>query len=103
MPRVNIFIRKDNQDKWNAIPDKSNWINTILENADDTSRFGAIRPGPAGPMVSVLSEAPGAVGEMIDKAFDNGQGLTYFIDFKPCKHGADPKFCRFAKPGKPCK
>ena len=23
--------------------------------------------------------------------------------FKPCKHGADPKFCRFAMPGKPCK
>lgn len=20
-----------------------------------------------------------------------------------CKHGADPKFCKFAKPGKPCK
>lgn len=23
--------------------------------------------------------------------------------FKPCRHNADPKFCRHAKPGKPCK
>src|SRR5258708_2968895 len=23
--------------------------------------------------------------------------------FKPCKHGMDPKFCKFARPGKPCK
>ena len=24
-------------------------------------------------------------------------------DWRPCKHGTDPKFCKFAKPGKPCK
>lgn len=25
------------------------------------------------------------------------------MGFKPCKHGSDPNFCKFAKPGKPCK
>jgi hypothetical protein len=22
---------------------------------------------------------------------------------KPCKHGASPRYCKFARPGKPCK
>jgi hypothetical protein len=24
-------------------------------------------------------------------------------DIKMCKHGSDPRFCKYAKPGKPCK
>lgn len=24
-------------------------------------------------------------------------------EIRPCKHGADPRFCRYAKSGKPCK
>lgn len=25
------------------------------------------------------------------------------LEFKPCKHNADPRMCKFAKPGKACK
>jgi hypothetical protein len=81
--RVNIWIRKENEEKWNNVPDKSNWINTILSNSDDTSRYGKERPSPAGPIVEVLSEV--------------------LPEIKLCKHGSDPKFCKFSKPGKPCK
>lgn len=31
MPRVNIYIRNDNQDRWEAITDKSAWVNAMLE------------------------------------------------------------------------
>lgn len=71
MPRVNIFIRKANEDKWNKIPDKSNWVNTLLENSDDTSRYGAVRETVIGPVVEVLSE-----------------------DIKFCKHDAVTGLCK---------
>ena len=57
MPRVNIFIRKANEEKWNNIPDKSNWVNTILENSDDTTQYGLEKKTPARPMVTVMSGA----------------------------------------------
>lgn len=30
MPRVNIFIRKENEDKWNSLVNKSQWVNDRL-------------------------------------------------------------------------
>ena len=54
--RVNIFIRKENEDKWLRIANKSNWVNTILSNSDDTSSWGEVRETPAGRMTTVLTE-----------------------------------------------
>lgn len=30
MPHANIWIRKENQDKWERITDKSDWVNSRL-------------------------------------------------------------------------
>lgn len=54
--RSNVFIRKENEDKWNAIPNKSEWINALLTNSDDTSRYGVTKSSPVGPLVEVLSQ-----------------------------------------------
>lgn len=66
-----LYIRKENEEKWNKIPDKSNWVNTLLENSDDTSRYGIERPTPVGPVVEVLNE-----------------------EVKFCKHNAVVGFCK---------
>lgn len=83
MPDVKVYIREENMEKWKAIPKKADWINTLLANSDDTSRYGKAENSPVGPVVPVLSEVVPS-GEL-------------------CKHGADPDFCKFAKPGKRCK
>lgn len=54
--RVNIFIRQENEGKWKTIANKSEWINTLLANSNDTSSYGATKQTPIGPMVTVLSE-----------------------------------------------
>lgn len=56
MPDIKVYIREENISKWRAIANKSEWINTLLKNSDDTSEYGATRDTPAGPMTTVLSE-----------------------------------------------
>jgi hypothetical protein len=78
MPRVNIFIRNANLEKWNKIPDKSNWVNTLLANSDNTSEYGKTRKTPAGKMTAVL-----------------GEDLPVFVnDAQFCKHNAVKGFCK---------
>lgn len=62
--RVNIYIRKHNEEKWNAIEDKSMWINTLLEN----------------------------VGEMYIEEKELGAKYDKPIEF--CKHSAVKGFCK---------
>lgn len=33
--RVNIFIRKENEEAWKAIPNKSEWVNTLLADTNE--------------------------------------------------------------------
>lgn len=54
--RVDIYIRKENQEKWKAIPNKSEWVNALLQNSDDTSRYGTTIDIPAAPSTVVLSQ-----------------------------------------------
>jgi hypothetical protein len=56
MPDIKVYIRTENLEKWKSIPNKSEWINTLLSNSDDTSRYGSARQTPVGPVVEVLSE-----------------------------------------------
>jgi len=87
--RTNIYIRKENEDKWNAIPDKSKWINTLLSNSDDTSRYGTVKETPAGPMVEVLSaDLPPA-----SKAGKEPLN-TETKDYSLCKHNQVKGFCK---------
>jgi len=71
--QATIYIRKENEQKWLDIADKSNWINSLLQNSDSTKEYGAVRETPVGPMVTVLSE-----------------------ELKTCKHGYSPELCKFA-------
>jgi hypothetical protein len=56
MPHANIWIRKENEDKWEAIPEKSEWINALLANSGSTSRYGAPRTIAGETFREVLSE-----------------------------------------------
>jgi hypothetical protein len=40
MGHSNVYIRKDNESKWAAIPDKSNWVNERLEKDVDSAVKG---------------------------------------------------------------
>lgn len=72
MPHANIWIRRENWDKWQALEGKAGFVNKHLEEALN-----------------------------IPKRVD----LAYAADLQvePCKHGFAPKFCKHARPGKPCK
>ena len=56
MPNKTIYVHEDNLDKWNKIANRSDWINTVLRNADDTSEWGQTTMGPVGPMITTLTE-----------------------------------------------
>lgn len=56
MPDVKVYIRTENIDKWNAIANKAEWLNTLLKNSGDTSQYGATRDVAGIEMVTVLSE-----------------------------------------------
>lgn len=85
--QATIYIRKQNEAKWNAIADKSTWINTLLDNSDDTSLYGKVRTvaPEVGPMVTVLSQ------DLPDLALDATKGTavsTLRPDNGDCKiHG----------------
>lgn len=55
----------------------------------------------------VLIERSGSVYALIPaqiiRPIKTPAEIPGFLEFKACKHGADPEFCRFAKNGKPCK
>ena len=74
MPDVKVYIRKENIQKWNDIANKSEWINTLLKNSDDTSSYGRTIDTPVGPAVTVLSEMlpPLSVKEQLEEL-----GLLY--------------------------
>lgn len=94
MPRYNIYIRKENEDKWAAIPDKSNWINVLLANSGDTSRYGAKRDIAGETFVDVLTEVPDPIktpaeAKKVVGKLSKPQGY--------CEHGYSYNMCKFAK------
>lgn len=74
MPQVTVYVRKDDLPKWEALKKKSEFIH------------------------NALNPVPTMVGGEVFEAKDGGK----FKPIKVCKHGSDPKFCKFAKKGK-CK
>jgi hypothetical protein len=87
MPQVTTYIRKDDMDKWQAIEKKSEFIHNALNK----------KPEPVGVYGQGLPEKvePLIINNSKDVLKTTGSGL--------CKHGADPKYCKFAKNGKVCK
>lgn len=97
--RANIFIRQENENKWKAIANKSEWINAILKNADDTSAWGKTVETPVGPAVTVLTDS------LPEKPINEEKALQqFFLDYSdpsqkkpphpifgyPCCHNPTP-------------
>lgn len=86
MPHANIWIRKEDVDKWQALEKKSEFIHNALND------------GGVSGMVGALVKA-----EYVEEAeFTEKDGKPVYTG-KTCKHGYNPNYCKFAKQGKPCK
>lgn len=110
MPTISVFIRKDDLDKFKALPNKSEFLHNALNDdarinepfsMDKALRFG----------VEIL-EKGGKLEEPALKNIKQNKDGTLRIDnpdkpfyasripeLKFCKHGADPRLCKFAKKG----
>lgn len=88
--QATVFIRKGNEKKWLAVHNKSDWINTLLDNSSDTSSYGKTIDTPAGPAITVLSEttAPSRATPhpFVPKSPDPNNGYPCCNLKKPCKH-----------------
>lgn len=103
-----IYIASDldKNDRFYGEENKSGLVNELLRRHYGISsvnikqnRDGTISPQRVGQPVSV--EVPEVIKpgtqEWVVKT------VNEIINVKPCKHGADPKFCKFSSPGKACK
>lgn len=86
MPSVQVYIREEDYDKWKAIEKKSEFIHNALKEPDELISTDATK----GTAVSTVKPAS------IPSVFVKPIGSF-------CKHGYDPKFCKHAKPNRPCK
>lgn len=77
MPDVKVYIRTENLDKWNNIYNKSEWINTLLKNSNNTLEYGETKDTPIRPITTVLSEEVPSLKDL-ERACCLGK--------KPCKH-----------------
>lgn len=94
--RANIYIRRENEEKWEKVADKSKWINALLANSGDTSGYGAVKDSPVGPMITVLSdELPPLETPFKQRVVENSQGF--------CKEGHAIPEGRSKCMGKGCK
>jgi len=82
MPQVTVYIRDDDLKKWKTLKKKSEFIHSALNRTNKGIPLEVIGTAAAkkGPNYNPPTTLP-----------------------KLCKHGSDPKFCKFAKNGKPCK
>ena len=87
MARANIYIHKENEERWEKLEKKSEWVNAML----------AVKPMTVTD-VYMLDQEVEYANKMKEKKM-----ATDDKDYKLCKHGAYPAFCKHASPGKPCK
>lgn len=86
--RANIYIRKENEEVWDNLVDKSDWVNWHL--AAKRTKGATKKNRGAAPDIKI---------EHTPKDTNPFVGLAKDL----CKHGAHPKLCKHAKPGKECK
>lgn len=108
MPKVTIWIRKEDEEKWGAIENKPEWLHKVLNPVGivdfEKSMRSLIKTNPE--LLSILQtivteKDPTQVA--IDYEVD-GDGFAKNARLvNLCKHGADPKLCKHARPGKICK
>lgn len=90
MPDVKVYIRVENIDKWNAMANKSEWINTLLASSSDTSNYGRKIDTPVGEMVTVLSEDLDEFKQFQKDYSQPGVRPPHPVYGYPCCHKATP-------------
>lgn len=77
MPHYNIWIRTTDDNKWKAIDNRSEWLHKKLSENDKRIVKIEGQLGTYEPVKKRIAEIK--------------------PDWKPCKHGSDPKMCKYAK------
>lgn len=77
-------------DKFELEPNKSGLVNLLL-----ARHYDVMKPG------TLVEEIPAEDINVVGNR--ELQGYLEPKGYKVCKHGSDPRFCKFAKPGKVCK
>lgn len=105
MPQVTVYIRSGDLDKWKTLEKKSEFIHNALNSLRDMTKYPPnvnqdLKPIKISIESPTISEKLKEKRTLYQQAADNKVMLG---SLGLCKHGADPKFCKFAKPGKICK
>ena len=110
MPTVSFYLKNEDYDKWRALEKPGEFIHNALNQSlgwrNDTTKDKGV--SSSGKMSASKPEDVGSTPSTpaIDLGtFDKADEVVKAVEklFKPCKHGADPRFCKHGKPGKPCK
>lgn len=80
--QTTIYIRKDNEERWNSITDKSAWVNAYLSKSPPNSIVDKMNLEPR-PM-----SVPGVVkgSEFVPRPPDPETGYPCCLGKRPCKH-----------------
>ena len=102
---VSVYIRKEDEDLWRKLPKKSEAISKMLHGAKiDAVKIVETIPRPSEPKkVSSPRMSVEEVAEIFTSAPLSNLVTADKLTTKPCPHGANPKFCKHSKNGKPCK
>lgn len=90
MPKITVYIRNEDMDKWRAVEKKSEWMHTRL-NFESTTITSSDVP--------MTTTNPSMLKQVDTASLKKG----ILKNLPSCKHGANPDFCKFARNGKPCK
>lgn len=93
MSHANIYIRKENEAKWEAIADKSAWVNDRLHENDVILNNPIISKVNKNNTVNGVEPATKPASKSASKPA---------VEPVLCKHGYAPKLCRYAKNGWAC-
>jgi hypothetical protein len=104
MPKVTVYIRNEDYEKWKAIEEKTEFIHGALKNGTASGADKEYsRPTRAAEKLPTTEEQIESIAKAQSKFMKTDSSGRIISDRGSCKHGADPKLCRFAKAGKPCK
>lgn len=108
MPTVSVYVKNEDWEKWRALQKPSEFIHNALNRAVLEHVAGIKETGLTEKM---LDDTLKSLEDKGIKPIKTPKGIkipgsnTVLVPeyIKLCKHGYDPKLCKFAKPGKPCK
>lgn len=72
MPRVNIFIRKEDWDRWQAIPDVPEWIHKGLVGKSVADKEVKQVRVKTAKVIKTVAEAQASIDAKLDKLVDKG-------------------------------